>query len=93
MGNNFLQKIVAAADLQDELIPGQTLVEIAGNCRVLIEHHYGVTEYGRQQIQVKVKYGTVHICGQRLELARMTKDQLVICGLIESVRLERSIGK
>lgn len=93
MGKNFLQRVTAAADLQDEPIPGQTLVEIAGEHRVLIEHHYGVTEYGRQQIQVKVKYGTVHICGQGLELARMTKEQLVICGLIESVKLERSKGK
>jgi len=85
-----MEHISAAADLPDEPIPGQTLVELAGEKRVLIEHHLGVTEYGQQQIRVKVKYGSICICGQGLELVRMTKQTLVICGYISCIQLERN---
>ncbi len=84
-----MERLAMAADLTDEPIPGQPLVELAGDCRVLIEHHRGVTEYGRNQISVRVKYGCVTVLGQNLELTRMTKEQLVIMGCIECVRLER----
>ena len=53
------------------------------------EAHGGVTEYGREKIQVKVRYGYVCICGGCLELARMTAEQLVITGRIDSVSLIR----
>ena len=86
---DIVERITAAADLPDEPIPGVPLVEIAGEKRVLIEHHCGVTEYGRCQICVKVKFGFVMVIGQRLELARMTKEQLIITGRIECVKLER----
>ncbi|MBP3304418.1 MAG: YabP/YqfC family sporulation protein [Oscillospiraceae bacterium] len=89
MGKHFMERVTAAADLPDEPIPGQPLVEIAGEHRVLIERHCGVTEYGRQQICVKVKYGTVCVSGQGLELTQMTKEQLIISGCIECVKLER----
>lgn len=86
---DIMERITSATDLPDEPIPGLPLVEIAGEKRVLIEHHCGVTEYGRCQICVKVKFGLVMVMGQRLELARMTKDQLIITGKIECVKLER----
>lgn len=89
MEKGFMQRITSAADLNDEPLPGVPLVEIAGDSRVLIEHHFGVTQYGRCQICVRVKYGLVVVQGTRLELARMTKQQLVITGCIECVKLER----
>ncbi len=76
-------------DLPGEPMPGQPVVEIAGTGRVLIEHHGGVTEYGCSRIRVKVGYGAVCVCGTDLELKRMTKDQLVIGGIIDCVSLER----
>lgn len=89
MEKGFMQRITSAADLNDEPLPGVPLVEIAGDSRVLIEHHFGVTQYGRCLICVRVKYGLVVVQGTRLELARMTKQQLVITGCIECVKLER----
>ncbi len=83
----ILNRLSSAADLPDEPFPGVPLIEIAGQNRVLVEHHCGVTEYGTHQIQVRVKYGYVCVCGQGLELARMTKGQLIITGRIESIRL------
>lgn len=85
----WIERLAESADLQGEAFPGQTLVEIYGERRVLIEHHGGVTEYGREKIQVKVRYGSLCVCGSCLELARMTAEQLVITGRIDSVSLCR----
>ena len=78
--------------LDGGLLPGIPLVEISGDCRVLIEHHQGVVAYGCQEICVRVRYGVVSVCGCGLNLARMTKEQLVICGRIDSVRLIKRGG-
>lgn len=87
--DNLLQRITERADLSAEPLPGLPLIELAGDRRVLIENHQGVTEYGREKIQVQVRYGHVCICGSGLELARMTKQQLIISGQIDSVSLLR----
>ncbi len=88
-GKNLLQRLTEGADLPAEPLPGQPLVELAGDRRVLIENHRGVTEYGREQIRVRVRYGQILVCGGGMELARMTKEQLVIAGRIDSVTLIR----
>lgn len=70
-------------------LPGQPVVELVGDRRVLIENHIGVTEYGTERICVKVKYGQLSVCGYGLELVRMTKAQLVITGNIGSITIDR----
>ena len=90
MEKHIMERIAMAADMSDEPIPGVPLVEIAGDRRVLIEHHCGVTQYGRCRISVRVKYGSVVVIGTQLELTRMTLQQLIITGKIECVQLERS---
>ena len=82
-------KFTLGADLPDEPIPGLPLIEIVDNRRVLIENHRGVKEYGETMIRIKVKYGSVCVYGQNLELTKMLKGQLIISGTIESVQLCR----
>ena len=84
---NWADRLSAAADLQEECIPNLPLVEIAGDRRVLIEHHCGVVEYGRERIIVQVKHGQIGILGDCLELTKMTPHQLIISGRIRSVDL------
>lgn len=76
-------------DLPGESMPGQVLVEIAGENRVLIEHHRGVREYNNDKICVNVKFGIVQVFGENLRLCSMTKAQLIISGKIDSVALKR----
>lgn len=85
----WMQRLAEEMDMAQEPIPGLPLVEICGERRVLIENHTGVRSYGREQICVGVSYGEVAVRGCGLELARMTKEQLVICGHIESISLIR----
>jgi sporulation protein YqfC len=83
------QRIALVADLPDATVPALPLIEIAGESRVLIENHFGVTQYSRETICVKVKFGQVCVDGFALELARMTKGQLVVTGRIDRVCLLR----
>jgi sporulation protein YqfC len=82
-------RLTDKADLTGEPVPGQTVVEIAGENRVLIENYCAVREYSPQRIGVRVAFGTVVIEGCALELRRMTKEQLVIFGRIDAVSLQR----
>lgn len=83
------QKLSREGDIHSQPLPGIPVVELAGDRRVLIENHFGVREYSRERIGVKVKFGLVVVCGQGLELSRMTRQQLVIRGAVDSVCLER----
>ena len=86
---HIFERMLYAAGMPAETLPKVPLVELGGNQRVLIENHCGVIGYGGKEIRVKVSYGDVCICGDRLELARMTKQQLVITGRIDEVTLHR----
>lgn len=88
-GYRFLEGFTEGMDLPGETLPGQPIVEIAGERRVLIENHLGVIQYSREQICVKVKFGNIRVCGCGLELAQMTRYQLVISGRIDQVSLAR----
>lgn len=70
-----------------------SLVEIADDRRVLIEHHQGVCSYTSDQVTVRLRFGQVCISGSRLCIARMTREQLVICGTIDGVRYMKTGGK
>lgn len=84
-GNRFLERFAEDVDRS----AGRPIVEIAGDSRVLIENHFGIMGYSAEQIQVKVKYGCVCVCGSGLEVLRMTREQLVIHGRIQGVRIQR----
>lgn len=88
-GRNFFEYILEQPSLNPEAVPGQPIIEIAGDHRVLIENHHGVAAYGKEKILVNVKFGSVCICGCSLEILHMTKEQLVIYGRIDSVGLHR----
>ena len=83
-------RIAQAFQLETEPLPGLPLVEIAGDCRVLIEHHCGVVKYDRQKICIQVKNGLVEVYGCDLLLSQMTKTQLVITGKISNVAIVRN---
>ncbi|MDO5399871.1 MAG: YabP/YqfC family sporulation protein [Eubacteriales bacterium] len=86
-GGYFLRRLTDEADLS--VLPGHPIVELAGDRRVLIENHRGVKEYGCTRITVGMCYGQVSILGEGLQILRMTAEQLVICGKISGVSLQR----
>lgn len=85
----LFENMIDQTFLSSETIPGQPIVEISGDQRVLVENHKGVAAYGQEKILVNVKFGVVCVCGCNLEMIHMTKEQLIIRGKIDSVGLMR----
>ena len=86
---NWLQRLADEVDAHSEPLPAMPIAELAGDRRLLIENHHGVSAYSREMICVKVKYGLIQVCGCGLELVRMTREQLVIRGRIDGIKLIR----
>ena len=84
---NLISRFASFADVEPGGIPGASIVEIGGRNRVLIENHCGIVEYGREQIQIKVKNGSICIKGNNLMMTRMTVSQLIVQGCIDCVHL------
>lgn len=89
MNRNWIQRIADGIELDSEILPMVPIIEIAGDKRVLIERHRGIMEYTGDRIGISVAFGTVIICGCGLEVIRMSGEQLVISGRIDSVQLHR----
>ena len=83
----IMSRVSTISDLQDEPIPGLPLMEVCGNCRVLIEKHMGVTEYTSERITVRVNIGRFSVCGSDLEVVTMSKNQLIIKGTIFDIHI------
>lgn len=88
-GSKLFNRLALAADLPGECIPRIPIVEIVGEQRVLIENHCGIAGYGTNEIQIRVSFGLVCILGDNLQIARVTKEQMVIFGQINSVSILR----
>ena len=88
-GSRFLEQLTQSADMSGEFLPGQSLLELLGDNRVLIERHRGVQEYSRERIGIKMRFGQVVVCGCGLEMIHMTREQLVIRGRIDCITLHR----
>lgn len=86
---DLLDRFAEQMDLTGEPVPGESIVELGGDRRLLIENHFGITQYSREKICVKVKCGIIAVCGCDLELSQMTRQQLVICGRIDTLSIAR----
>lgn len=88
-GLSIFERLAAEIDITQEAFPGQTIVEILNDHRLLIENHLGVAAYNCEKIVVKTKFGCICVCGKCLELIHMTKEKLVIKGRISGIELKR----
>jgi len=84
---DLLKQVMHGTELDTVPLPRIPLVEVVGHNRVLIENHYGVTAYATNEIQVQVKHGHIAVFGRQLMLAQMSKEQIIITGCIDGIRL------
>ena len=85
---HLFEKMMQAADLYGEPIPGKTLIEVIDNCSVLIENHCGVIEYCTQNISVKTKDGLIRVAGCNMTLIKMSGEILRIRGKINQITIQ-----
>jgi len=84
-GKSIIRSVV---NMNTVPLPGVPLVEICDRRRVLIENHLGIVCYGCNEVRVKTRYGYICVCGEQLQLLRMSKTKLVITGSINTVHLQ-----
>ena len=90
--NRILELLADSTELETEPMPAQSIIEIAGEQRMLVENHRGVSAYSSERILINVEFGVVCVCGCGLRLFRMSREQLVIRGRIDTVSLQRRNG-
>ena len=90
---HWLRRMADHAALMDEVLPGQPVVELLGEGRVLVEGHQGISSYSDREILVKTRIGIVNIVGCNLKLTSMSADKLIISGSVSSVQLAGGNGK
>lgn len=90
--NRIMELLADSTELETEPMPAQPIIEIAGEQRMLVENHRGVSAYSSERILINVEFGAVCVCGCGLRLFRMTREQLVIRGRIDTVSLQRRNG-
>lgn len=90
--NSFGNHLLRVSDMGETALPGQTLIELLNTERVIVENHKGVCLYSKEQVCIRACFGTVLITGNCLEIAKMSKEQLVVMGIIDAVTLERICG-
>ena len=81
---NLLQRFLASSPQ----LSADTLLELVGSERLLIENHKGITQYGKEGICILTSYGTLSIQGCDLEVAQLSKDQVAIIGKLFRITLE-----
>ena len=80
MPDKMFDWLMMRMGLPSELPPGKTLIEMVGDCRILVENHFGVISYDDENVRVKTSYGELSVHGINLKLACMSKVRLVITG-------------
>ena len=88
---DMMERMTKVAAMTGEPILRQPLLELCGAHRALIEHHKGIGEYSKEAVSVNVRFGAIRIGGTNLEICKMTADQLVITGNIDTVTLQKGV--
>ena len=84
-GENILDTLADMMGADSTPLPGKLLVEICDQKRVVVENHRGVIGYSCNEVQVKLCRGCLCIGGVDLSIHKMSKEQLVVTGRIDSI--------
>lgn len=82
------EDLAGRLELPEEALLGAAKLTLTANRRALIENHCGIEEYGPQEIRVRLKRGGIVLRGSDLRLEAMNKEELLICGKLQSVEWE-----
>lgn len=82
-------RVLRILEEKDSFSAKKPLIEITGTNRVLIENHLGIVKYSTEEIDIKVSYGIVCISGSNLCLMKIGKEQLIIAGSFDSLKVCR----
>lgn len=85
-----MSKLDKLFGIPDEIASDVPKVTIVGFDKMLIENYKCILEYQDFFIRIKMATGLININGFNLLMNEMTKDDLIITGIIESVDFEKN---
>ena len=85
-------KIIEILDIPKEIGSNQPKITILGFNEILIENYRGILEYENYLISVSTHIGTLNISGINLELTKMTTDDILITGKLDSIDFEENVS-
>ena len=77
-----------SSPLAEDLVGGQSRIELTGGRRLLIEDHRGILEYTDTLLRVALRRGQVRVTGDDLRLTALTLRELAVSGTIRAIELE-----
>lgn len=80
--------LLTVLDLPQDVVSGDTILTWIGKQRLKIENYRNIMLYTDEQIRIQAKRYKVHVSGKCLCIRYYDKDEMEICGMIESVKLE-----
>lgn len=75
-------------DIPREVGSNQPKITIVGFNEVLIENYRGMLEYENYFISISTHIGTMGITGAKLEITKMTTDDILITGRFDKIEFE-----
>ena len=90
--HHILQRILDSSGLGDESMPGQSVVELLGDSRIIIENHKRILQYDPLLISIGLTFGELSIIGCNLQLRSMMGHKLLITGQIDRIELCRGLS-
>lgn len=88
---NFRQKLCASLDIEPDVLPHGSLVEIRGRERVRISGCGRILNYTQEQIRVALHKGAVCVSGEELLCSSFCRGELSVEGRIDGVCFEEDV--
>ena len=89
MRKKKINKIDKLLEIPEEVYSNTPKLTITGFNELIIENYKGILEYEETYTSISTYIGIVNITGYKLNLEKMTNDDIKIIGMIENIELER----
>ena len=83
------ERICRALDIEPDVLPSASLVEIRGRGEVSVNGGGRIIDYTETEIRIALKKGAVAVRGKRLSCASFCAGKVRIVGRIDSVVFEK----
>lgn len=81
-----IERLAGLLELPRDVVLDLPRVTMLGNAQVLVENHKGIIEYTQSQVRIRLKQGEVSIHGTGLTLGSLQAEQILVEGLLDTIR-------
>ncbi|VBB06086.1 sporulation protein yabp/yqfc [Lucifera butyrica] len=83
-----LQALAGFLEIPEDIVLDLPRITMLGNKQLLIENHKGIIEYTSSLVRVKLSQGELIVNGSELMLGNLQIEQILIEGLIGTLKYE-----